>query len=718
MRLKSHQRKAIDAALSQFKKRGGDQRGILHMACASGKTLVGQRVHEELGSQVTLLMVPTLNLIRQSLDDYLTHRKQDFEFLCVCSDVSVVEGFAEEASALELEVTTDVDVVRRFVTAKNTIPKIIFCTYQSSPVLQKLCAQGDTVFDLIICDEAHRTAAGGRHGSGHFKTVLDQKRIRGRNRLFMTATPRCFSSRVKTAAEAAGFEVSSMDDPTLYGPTLFRFSFGEAIKARILSDYRIVMMGVTKNEISKAIQNREFVNHGGEVVDAETVAKHIAVAKAIHRFGLKKLLVFHSRIDDANRFSGDEGEPYSFQHTLQAANLLSNRKVWLGVVSSRTRTARRLQCLKTFESNDELSLLSNAKCLTEGVNVPALNGIVLMHPKYSIVDITQTVGRVIRLDPKWVPKSKADRPPPGYIIIPLVLSSDDPDEVIDNSAFETVGAVLRELRSHDDVLADVIDQFRGSLGDRPPVFAHDTVFAKLEIIDLPENLDTESVRRAIVSRVVELSHDSWMAHRNAVKAFQEKEGLLRLPKDPYKGLDLRTWAERQRSAHRRGRLSPSKVELLESLPQWRWDPKEAVWQAHLDELRKRKGVMAGAPKFLVKWASRCRVDYRKGTLSPARIQEMGTLPNWKWETDLQGNRGVRKVSNRPTLTQLKRDIRKFGYRGTGDQYGVSDNAIRKWLRDYNVTVEERRALTRQGVGTRELRRDKEDRSAKNKTAQS
>ena len=283
----------------------GHDRGQLLMACGTGKTLTTLWLAERLQSMRTLVLVPSLSLLSQTLTEWTSQATGDFDFLPVCSDPTVrsPDEWVASTSELGYPVTTDPAQIASFLRQRRRT--VVFATYQSSPRIAEAYATGRVpAFDLVVADEAHRTA--GPDTSSDFATVLDSDAIRARKRLFTTATPRYFTGRIKRVASEAEYEVASMDDETKYGPVFHRLTFGEAIGRDLLSDYRVVIVGVNDATYRDYVERGRLVTIDGKTVtDARTLAAHIALAKAMRRFDLHRTISFHSRIKRAQDFAKD-----------------------------------------------------------------------------------------------------------------------------------------------------------------------------------------------------------------------------------------------------------------------------------------------------------------------------------------------------------------------------------------------------------------------------
>ena len=299
-------------------------------------------------------------------------------------------------------------------------------------------------------------AAPGRVSSD-FATILDAEEIKARRRLFMTATPRYFTGRVVREAKEADFEVASMDDEAAFGPVFHRLGFAEAIERDLLTDYQVVVVGVDDATYRDWAQRGRFVTiDGTKVTDARTLAGQIGLAKAMRRYDLHRTITFHSRVKRAREFAHSLPEVIAWMPARQRPK----GHLWSDYASGEMPAGQRHVLLRHLGRLDhgERGLLANARCLTEGVDVPTLDGVAFIDPRRSEVDIVQAVGRAIRLAPdKTV----------GTIVIPVFIDTDeDPEIALDDSAFKPVWDVIKALRSHDDELGEQLDELRRQLGRR------------------------------------------------------------------------------------------------------------------------------------------------------------------------------------------------------------------------------------------------------------
>jgi hypothetical protein len=523
---------------------------------------------------------------------------------------------------LGLPVTTDPDVIATFLRRRGR--RVVFATYQSSPQVAAAYQSRTPQFDLAVADEAHRCAG---RASSESATILDGERIRSRLRLYMTATPRFYTPRLRHESGLLDVEVASMDDESAFGPVLHRLTFGEAIERELLSDYQVVVVGVD-NEMYRAWAERgEFVTPDGvRVTDARTLAGQIALAKAMRKYNLRRVISFHSRVDAARKFSEDM--PYV--SAWMPARARPRQAIWSDHVSGAMTSGDRDRVLLRFRNldPDETGLLSNAPCLGEGVDVPTLDGVAFIDPRRSTIDIIQAVGRAIR---------KAPDKTLGTIVLPVLVGGEDPEQVLDDSAFDNVWDVLKALRAHDEKLGEELDGLRRNLGARRAAPRRP---GKIKL-DLPRSVGPDFVA-AFDVHVVEHTTASWEFWFGLLTRYAERPGVQMPPPVPYTedGFALGDWVRHQRAAYRRGVLAQERANRLAKLLGWTWDarPLDAwdiglrhfvrfvgrhghgrVPQAYTDD---EDGYPTG------KWASTQRVN-REG-LSAHRRRRLDSTAHWMW----------------------------------------------------------------------------------------
>ena len=427
-----HQIEAIKKTVEYFK---SSDRGKVIMPCGTGKSLAAFWIANEMKAKNILIAVPSLALLQQTLKvwtrEFLINNIQP-DWLCVCSDDTVKEdqdSFVSYTYDLGIEVTTDKDEIRKFLKTKSKNIKVIFTTYQSG----RVTAQGSKGFtyDLGIMDEAHKTVG---HQDKPMAHLIHQKNIKIKHRLFMTATERLF--------RADKDEYLSMDDVRDYGKIIYQLTFKEAINSNppIISDYRIITFGISEPEIEEIYQDNKFLQVKKELKDitAREFATAIALRKAIKDLKITNAISFHSSIKRAVNFKEQQSlitKIYPEYGILKTFHVRGDMP-----------TSERSSQMRLFEEGK--GLMTNARCLTEGVDLPAIDCVVFTDPKKSKVDIVQAAGRALRLSP-----GKQF----GYILIPIFIPADqDPETASKDNAFEEVVATVGALSTQDTRIAEYL----------------------------------------------------------------------------------------------------------------------------------------------------------------------------------------------------------------------------------------------------------------------
>jgi hypothetical protein len=526
---------------------------------------------------------------------------------------------------LPFDVTTDAEQIAAFLSSSGE--KIIFSTYQSSAQVAKAQKLKNSSFDLVICDEAHRLTG---KTDAEYATVLDENKIVTKKRLFMTATPRTYTTAAKTKAEDRGVEITSMDDEHVYGPVLHKLSFGEAIKQDLLSDYRVLIVGVTDPQVQDLIDRRELVSVNDAVnTDARTLAAHIGLAKATKDYNLKRTISFHSRIKSADQFATDHIKILDW---LPDTHKPSGNS-WTGTISGAMNTGDRRKLIQqlSLDEQDRHALLTNARCLTEGVDVPSLDGVAFIDPRSSQVDIIQAVGRAIR---------KSKNKEIGTIVLPVLIPTDsDAEHALEDTAFKPIWAILNALKSHDDDFAVELNNLRTHLGRTQEVGE----LPNRIVEDLPIDIDSilPNFRNQFTITMIGLTGETWNYWYGMLLDYVAQVGTSHVNQNVvWRGKTLGQWVNRQRTMFRRNQLSQEQIDRLGELKGWTWDPaddQKLLWFEALKQFIAREGH-ARVParhiemqQALGEWVSHLRSKYLLSTISIEDKNELESLPGWTWD---------------------------------------------------------------------------------------
>jgi len=433
---KPHQTKALLEAKNYFIKEK-NSRGKLVFPCGAGKSLTGYWITRELKSKSTIIAVPSLSLVKQTLEVYLREtvaNKEKVSWLCVCSDEGIGKNDDVVIHTNEIGVpcVTDKTVIADWLKKNSKNKTIIFTTYQSGKTIAEACKVAKHSFELGIMDEAHKTVG---DSEKLFSYLLSDKNIQIEKRIFMTATERRYAGSSDT--------VLSMDNVNVYGETFAQMSFKEAIDIGILSDYKIITLFISNEEVKKLIEQNAFVKPEGKEWDKETEARTlaslIALRKAMTEYPIHHAVTFHSSIKKAEAF--DKSQSVFSSAYPKFANVESFH------VSGAMNTAERGKRVDEFAQTKK-GIITNAKCLTEGIDVPNIDCVLFADPRKSKVDIVQAVGRALR---------KKEGKKFGYVILPVFTESNNSDKIIESDEFKEILSTIRALAANDE---RIIEYFR------------------------------------------------------------------------------------------------------------------------------------------------------------------------------------------------------------------------------------------------------------------
>ncbi|UOA34411.1 hypothetical protein DSM110093_04247 (plasmid) [Sulfitobacter sp. DSM 110093] len=511
--LRTHQKEAlreVRAGLTEA------DRGKMIMACGTGKTFTSLKIAEDLAGQgkLVLFLVPSLALMAQTVREWTGDTETPLRSFAVCSDTQVGKRRANnndvaEIDILDLAFPASTDAAKLAEGVNHPAPDkmtVVFATYQSIQVIADAQKQHDfPEFDLIVCDEAHRTTGATLAGGdeSNFVKVHDNDVIQGKKRLYMTATPRIFGDNVKAKADDADAVLASMDDEGLFGKTLFYRGFSWAVQNNLLTDYKVIVLAMDEGLISTGVQKRLADSASELVLDDAT--KIVGCYKALTKTDMKadvaadphpmrRALAFCKDIRSSklirdefaavvDEFLGDD--PILDDIEEDDDQLRCEIEHVDGTFNSKER-GRLLDWLKADAGDHTCRILTNARCLSEGVDVPALDAIMFLHPRKSQIDVVQSVGRVMR---------KTDTKKMGYVILPVGVPAGVPPEqaLADNEKFRVVWQILNALRAHDDRFDATIN--KASLGQ--------DVSGQIEIIGITAAPEIDSDELKAVTAVVE-----------------------------------------------------------------------------------------------------------------------------------------------------------------------------------------------------------------------
>lgn len=496
------QRQIIKDVVKGFE---SNNKGKLIAACGTGKTLTALWITEELQDEKILFLAPSLALIKQTLEAWADQTKAPFTYMCVCSDRTVSSEIEDEGDItikdFNIPVTTDPTEISKFLQSDVNGKKIIFSTYQSLPVLlEGIKDAAPFKFDLTIFDEAHRTA--GTNDANIFNLALRDENIPSAKRLFMTATERLLKPSLKKKAEEIERVVFSMDDVEVYGPVFHRYDFGDAIKDKVISDYKIILAGIQEKELYEWIKQNQDVglNRDSEEfrTGAFTLFTQILLAKALKEYPIKKVISFHSSIKNAQLFTTGLSRTLPLLDVITKIDKTIPRdEVFISHINSSISTGDRKEILDVFKES-KYGIVSNARCLTEGVDVPVIDSVYFVEPKNSLIDIVQACGRALR---KPV-KSTKER---AYFIVPVLIpEGSDGKDIFNLAGFETLFNLIQSLRDQDSRLEEWIDELnKDAVKGKAPKYSK-TKWKPVDI-SLPQEIDLHAFEERLYLKIAEVN---------------------------------------------------------------------------------------------------------------------------------------------------------------------------------------------------------------------
>ena len=481
--IRPHQRDALDAVRAGLAEH---DRGKIIMACGTGKTFTSLKIAEDLvgADGSVLFLVPSLALMAQTVREWTNDTKTPIRSFAVCSDTQVgrrrpAKDDVAEISPLDLAFPATTDAGKLATGVADPAPgkmTVVFATYQSiQTVSDAQLKHSMGRFNLIICDEAHRTTGAALDGQeeSNFIRVHRDEVVGGDKRLYMTATPRIYGDGAKSKASDLGVTLATMDDESLFGPTLFYRGFGWAVQEGLLTDYKVIVLTMDEGLVARSLQKRIEDPTSGLILDDAT--RILGCYKALTKMDIqsdlgadtqpmRRALAFCRDIKSSKLVQDEFGavvdeylsstEVQSREGDLAHHHLNCEIQHVDGTFNAKSR-GELLDWLKAETEDQICRILTNARCLSEGVDVPALDAIMFLHPRKSQIDVVQSVGRVMR---------RAPGKRMGYVILPVGVPADKtPEEALnDNDKYRVVWQILNALRAHDERFDATINQM--SLG--------------------------------------------------------------------------------------------------------------------------------------------------------------------------------------------------------------------------------------------------------------
>ncbi|UNE54946.1 DEAD/DEAH box helicase [Bartonella machadoae] len=476
-KLLDHQIEALDAVCEGLKEA---DRGKLIMACGTGKTFTSLKIAETLAGQGkrVLFLVPSLALMSQTIREWTSDTQVPLRSFAVCSDTQVgkrrknQEDAADfNASDLVLPATTDAkELASKANKISSDVMTVVFSTYHSIQVISDAQKNYDLPeFDLIICDEAHRTTGavlGTDNSESEFVKVHDNSIVQGKKRLYMTATPKIFTDNAKKQANEINAVLASMDDEELYGKTLYTYTFSKAVQNDLLAPYKIIVLGVNEEAVAQSIQHLMTDDNYELILDDKT--KIVGCYQALSKIDLKvdlsddpnpmrRALAFCKDIKTSERirdtFNSEEiqDELRTLYESYKKTSPLHCKFEHIDGKQSAKKRNQVLDWLKEDAGGNTCRVLSNVRCLSEGVDVPALDAVMFLHPRKSHVDVIQAVGRIMR---------RAKGKKRGYIILPVGVPARISAEqaLRHNKRYKVVWQVINALLAHDENFEITLNQ--------------------------------------------------------------------------------------------------------------------------------------------------------------------------------------------------------------------------------------------------------------------
>jgi len=558
-KIDNYQLKAIESIINDL---NNNDRTTCLMACGTGKTYVALWLIERLLPKKIIVFVPSIALLKQIRGDWLSNTSlENLTSFAVCSDKTEPKLYDQiklNKKDLNFKIDTDPKEIRKFIQKKDNSTKIIFTTYHSSEAVSKACK--GISFDIGIFDEAHRTTNFSlKHQETKFNMGLLNKNILIKKRVFFTATQKSYNS--KLVDEYGNPKIKfNMNNPDIYGNVSYRLNFYEAQKLGAISDYRIVISGTESAELTEELRKRSVTYIKKNKIITDQIAHQVAIKKSIQKFNLSKIFTFHSRIPQTKSFAKKN------KFNTDISHLLPN--FYINYIEAKMRTTEREEIINNFKKSKK-GLISNARCLIEGVDVPEVDAIAYVSPKKSKIDIVQSLGRAVRNRHNQNKKY-------GYILVPIFkekFRSEKITEATKRSNYETISEVLDALREQDDNLDLLLNEANRNHKRGHGYFSKTVKKLSEKIIFLENEINIKNLKKHIFIKVLETFRNNWDDMFGTLLRYKDKFGNCNVPfsaKGEFK--ELGEWVHNLRLIRRRKKLNTLSVGNINQLNKegFRW----------------------------------------------------------------------------------------------------------------------------------------------------
>ncbi len=642
-----HQEAAITNAIKELKK---VDRATVVMPCGTGKTLVCMWVAERLKAKNIVLFVPSLALIHQTALEWAKATSKSLSLMAICSDQTVAldeDGIIVEKDEFWFPVLSEPEEIKKFLKtpANNKEIKVVFCTYQSSFTLAE--AVDNFRFDFSVCDEAHRTAV---IGESYFSAPLFDEYIPINKRLFVTATPKQYSLNKKDREDDFA-AVLSMDNEQIYGGHCHVLSFRKAIEQEIISDYKIIFPEVTSDMVADEMKLRGEADLSENAV--YSAAMQIALKKAIQITNASKIITFHARVKEAEQFA----------KSLKQNKIIPGCQIYH--VNGKQSSVIRKTVMHDFEGHSK-SLITNARCLTEGIDAPSVDMVAILSNKKSKIDIIQAIGRALRKHP-----GKQC----GYILVPVFVDTaagETYEEALYKPEHQVLFELLLALEQHDELLCEAVKGgklYEGYTGKQ-----------NLELLDNFFDITSQKIlssykfRKALAITIIDRLGSNWDKMFGLLVKFKQQHGHCIVPV-AYEDKQLASWTHNQCTAYKRGVLPQDRIDRLNALG-FLWDIRDDIWNnlyLCLVSFKQKYShclVSSRIDKKLAYWINRQRILYKNGNLSEEKINLLNAI-DFEWEPqELCWNKMYKR---------LEKFHKKFGHSRVPE--GYKDKELAKWVKN-------------------------------------